>query len=365
MKKVNAELDAMSQNTEAIGKLKSAFSEIRQAAMEFFREQHQNIMSAIDDELRHKNAILDKKAALNQAPVDAAQRALDARRKQIEEWRLREGVRTATDPAAQRDAILALQDFLAQQKIDQMRAEAEMANDRIKTRQEANQNAANLAKEAEQKRYEQMQRDFEYQLQLLQDYLSKHPGEWQKVEDKILNLLNSYGFSYGEAGRLLGSSFTSNLRTQLSAAVEAARNAATQIGQVLSPVTGQAYPVPDTDRNGQYNTPVPRPGGGAVPMAHGSWDILGNNLLAALHAKEMVLPASVAPLARAFGEKDFDFKPQGIPIPVERTANGRAQPIQIYIGDEKVGDVIDYGMARQHDTYGDSGYQGGTGSSAR
>lgn len=326
LEQVNDELAKANTNTQALSALKSAFSEIRSAAEAFFSEQHQHNLQLIEDARNQKNAILDAKAALNQAPVTAAQKALDAQRSQIQEWRLRQAVATASSPEQQRDAILALQDFLAQQHIDQMQAEVDNAKDVIDTQKRKNDDLAAAQKAAEDQRYEAQRRDFERQLELLQRYLEKHPGEWQKTQEKIIALLKGFGFSYGAAGKLLGSSFTDKLREQLKAAETAAKDAAAAVATALSampwqdPKTG-VWHYPDGSRvaGGSYADINPyenlgstgsgsgdRDGannpGGWTPMATGSWTILKDNLRALLHKDEMVAPADVASLLRAIGE---------------------------------------------------------------
>lgn len=222
MKGVNDELSKTARS-EGLSRLNSAFSEISSAAHRFFDKMHQDNLKLIDDAVRHKNAILDAKQALNQAPVTAAQEALDFQRQKIQEWRLREAVRNAQDPAARRDAILALQDFLAQVHIDEMQAQVDKASDVIDLQKEANNAQADALREAENERYRIQQESFDQQLELLRRYLEKHPGEWQNVQGQILELLNGYGIDYQTAGSSLGAYFVQGLWEQVEAAREAAK----------------------------------------------------------------------------------------------------------------------------------------------
>lgn len=351
MKDVNKELQEMKVNTQALSDLSSAFSDIRSAANEFFSELHNAKLKAIDDELKHKNAILDTKSALNQSPVDAAQRALDARRKQIEEWRLREAIRTASSPEAYRDAVLALQDFLAQQKINEMQSEVDKANAVIDAKKQANEAKAEADRAAENRRYELMKRDFERQLQLLQDYLSKHPGEWQKVEGQIIGLLHGYGFSYDRAGQLLGDSFVQGLREKIAAAEEAARALANAGNPDNYRVVGGSWNDSGSSNGGGGGGAHPVP----IPLASGMWDTMNRNVLAMLHPREMVAPETSASLLRALGEREIDFTPSAPSISARPTGGSGPRTIIFQVGDEKLGEITDKAMYNQAATYGGRG----------
>lgn len=218
MKKVNDQLTAAARS-EGLSRLNSAFSAISSSAKRFFDSMHQDNLKLIDDAVKHKNAILDAKAALNQAPVTAAQKALDFQRRQIEEWRMRQAVAKASTPEEQRDAILALQDFLAQSHIDDMQAQVDSANDKIDQQKEANAAVAEAQRIAEDARYQYQVESFERELELLRRYLEKHPGEWQNINQQILTLLDSYGVNYQAAGARLGEFFVIGLREQIDEAV--------------------------------------------------------------------------------------------------------------------------------------------------
>jgi TP901 family phage tail tape measure protein len=355
MDKLNKELAETKDTSKAISDLGSAFSQIQRAAEQYFNKVHQATLQAIDDQLKHKNAILDAKAALNQAPVTAAQKALDAQRAHIEEFRLREAIAKATDPEAYRDAVLALQDFLAQQHINEMQSQVDAAGKRIDAQKAANERIAQQQKDAENARYEQMQRDFERQLELLQRYLSKHPGAWQDVQDKIIKLLHGYGFSYKNAGTLLGKSFTDGFKEQLKAAEQAVKDLA-------AATAANANPGPDTTGGFAAGSASLRAaeralhkdlnGNGIIGLKSGMWSVLNDNLLAFLHQDEMVAPAETADILRQIGSKPRKgSRASGFEQAME-TAEGRGGgTIILQIGEEKLAELMDQGLTVHESAY--------------
>lgn len=76
---------------------------------------------------------------------------------------------------------------------------------------------AALEKQAaeERKQYEagrEMQkRDFEDRMANLLAYLEKHPGEYKKVQDKIIQLMKSYGVTYDSVGEALGLAYAAGM----------------------------------------------------------------------------------------------------------------------------------------------------------
>lgn len=315
MEDVNKELERTSQKSSALSSLSTAFSEIRSAAHRYFDALHQRNLQAIDDARRQKNAILDAKAALIQSPVTEAQKALDFQRRKIEEFRLREAVREASDPKAQRDAILALQDFLAQTHIDDMQAQVDAATDRIDQQKEANDAVAEAQRIAEDRRHEFQQESFDRQLELLQRELAKHPQEWQTTQDQIIALLEGYGITYKDAGSLLTSMFVDGLKENVLAAYEAMRLYAD-----LIPGYHVQTPLPDT-------SPTVRPTNRALPFQGGAWHILEDNLLALLHKDEMVPPANIASLLREVGSRPMS------PTTITPVAGGSSDVVTRTLGD--------------------------------
>lgn len=359
---VNNELNATARNS-GLSALNSAFDQIKSSAHRFFDQLHQDNLKAIDEAVRHKNAILDAKAALNQAPVTAAQRALDFQRRQIEEWRLRMAVSQAKTPEEYRDAVLALRDFLAQTHIDEMQAQVDAAKAKIDAQKQANEASGAAQREAENRRYRDQQESFDRQLELLRRYLEKHPGEWQKTNAKVLALLKSYGIDYKSAGSRLGANFVTGLREQIAAAVAAAKAMAGVLPGLIPgngpPPSGYggapgAYygpPQANTGNGSDYKPPT-----GYQPMALGSWRILSDNVRALLHKDEMVAPAEAAALLRELGSSSFQPTPSAsfrtvAHGPGEFSSGRGGGTIIFQIGEQKLAEMTDESLSVQDSVY--------------
>ena len=231
-------LDSLSSSTSSFtaqykSDMTAAFNEIKAKALEYFDAVHERNLRAIKDAHDHRDALLEAKQALNQAPVTAAQKALDAQRREIQEWRLRQAVATASTPEEQRDAVLALRDFLAQKHIDEMQAQVDDANDVIEAKKKANDDQEAARIEAENERYQKQKKDFQRNLTALEAYLKNHPEAWRKTQNEILALLNEYGVSYKNVGNLLGADFATGLRDQVKAAADAGTALANAAGTAI------------------------------------------------------------------------------------------------------------------------------------
>lgn len=393
-KAMNDQLSATARS-QGLSALSSAFSDIQQSAHKMFEQMHTDNLQLIDDALKHKNALLDAKEALNQAPVTAAQKALDFQRKAIQEWRLRQAVSHASTPEEYRDAVLALQDFLAQKHIDEMQAQVDTAKDVIEQQKQRNTDLAALQKEAENRRYDMQQQAFDHELKLLQDYLAKHPEEWANTQGKIMKLLNSYGISYQTAGSSLGHYFVLGLQSQIDAAIAAVKQLADLIpgmedylkglggalGAGQYPGSGAGYGGTGTAPGstvtaagsnagtgigagigavGSAVTPILNGGGSASgsaqrpkPLDVGAWKIMKDNMLASLHRDEMVMPADVASLARSFASKSIS--PSDAFQRLDMSGSGASGPggtIIFQVGEEVLGEASDRGLKVQGDIYG-------------
>lgn len=362
MKDLNAEL-AKTANSAAASALNSAFADIRSTAHSFFDQLHQDNLRAIDEALRHKNAILDAKEALNQAPVTAAQKALDYQRRVIEEWRLRNAIATAQTPEAYRDAVLALQDFLAQQHINEMQAAVDATKDKIDAQKNANQDQADAQKDAENERYRLSVAAFDRDLALLEQHLADSHTAWQTGEDQILSLLSSYGVKYGSVGAALGITFVANLRDQIDSAITALQKLESGLpgGAGSQPLGGGTGIAP-----GEPGSTVPSPSGRPVPLDVGAWNVMQNELLAYVHRGEMVVPATVATqLRRAMLTGGFGSARDGGST-FGRATSGFAQAISsqptgpvpsggtvvLKVGEESFGEITDRRLSVQSDVYG-------------
>lgn len=363
---------------QARSDMTSAFADIKASAEEYFQKLHDGALQAIHDAHDQKNAILDAKEALNQAPVTAAQKALDFQRKAIQEWRLRQAVANATDPASRRDAILALQDFLAQKHIDAMQTEVDNAKDSIEAQKKKNDELEKQQVAAENRRYELQKKNFDRELAALQRFLANHPAQWRKAQNDVIALLGRYGITYHTAGAALGSQFASGLRSQVKAAYDAARAIAaagagvppSQLPPPPPSVPPPSAPVSAPPVNTPSNPTNPNTGktGPPVPFAIGAWSILEDNLLALLHQGEMVVPPGLAELLRSVGSRPSPWRgrgPIGAPGLVGSPALGRAEvlggdggggplggrTINVYVGQEKLAEITDRSLAFQTDIY--------------
>lgn len=285
------ELDAQAKKTggslaglaaAAKSALTSAFDAIKASAHKYFDKLHEDNLRAINDIHDQKNALLDAKEALIQKPVTAAQKALDFQRQQQEEARLRAAIQNAADPQSRRDAIAALQDFLAQKHIDEMQAEVDSEDAVLEAEKKANDDQLAEQVKAEDARYAQQKKDFDRELAALERHLKTHPKEWKKVHAEILALMAKFGVNYKDAGELLGAAFVKGLKSQIAAAQHAAQELA-KAGK------------PKTSTSSSNKTPQ---------GLSGVWD-LANDTLYQLHAREMVLTPSVAsnlrPLLGGYG----------------------------------------------------------------
>jgi len=280
---------------------------------------------------------------------------------------------------------MALNDFLAQSHIDDMREQANRANAKIDVQKKANDDAAAAAKAAEDRRYNQQVMSFDRQMDLLKAYLAKHPGEWSKVNQKVLGLLKSYGVDYKKAGILLGNDFVEGLRSNIAAARAAAAELAaltatatktpenSPTGSVYTPSTpASGYP-PGVQTPGDSVTtnqpsmqqippppskpaiPTPYSGGGRpYGLDTGAWRILKDNTLAMLHRDEMVAPADAAGLLRQLGaeRKASMGGTSGGGVIRQAAESSSGGTIILQIGDEQLGEITDQRLQVQSNIYG-------------
>lgn len=354
----------------------TAFADIKASAETYFQTLHDKNLQAIHDAHDQKNAILDAKEALNQAPVTAAQKALDFQRHEIERWRLQMAIQNATTPEGRRDAILAYQDFLAQSHIDEMQAEVDSAKDSIEAQKKKNDQLEKDRVAAEDRRYEKQKKDFARELAALQRFLANHPKQWQSAQAQVLSLLSKYGVSYNTAGAALGAEFAAGIRSQVNAAYEAAKALATAGAGVPPSQIPPAPPqtpghIPQTV---PHTPPPPPPSGGGggrpapIPLAVGSFQIMKDNLLALLHRDEMVVPADVSDLLRAIGggSSPWQTVATGLSAPsatsprlgrsdvpaAPSAGHGDGNTYILQFGDERFGEITDRALWGQEAVHG-------------
>lgn len=380
LEKLNAEL-AKTANSQAASGLSSAFNDIRSSAHRFFDSMHQENLQLIDDALKHKNAILDAKAALNQAPVTAAQKALDFQRRQIQEWRLRQSVATASGPEQQRDAVLALQDFLAQTHIDDMQSEVDAAQAKIDLQKQHNTDRAANQKDAENQRYDAQVAAFDRDLTLLEKSLTDQKMTWQQGQEAILGLLKGYGITFGTVGSQLGGTFVANLKDQIDAAIKALQTMSAGLGGAVNPNTAGinwtgTNPLPPSLMDVPGSQSIGGIGGkstgtsgvGAsvfqnqsfagkianIPaFASGNWDVMANQL-AMIHKGEMVVPSGYASSMRDIfgGHGSPSGFAKSVGSSIETRSSGSSGPLILKVGEDVFGEITDRRLAAQDDIYG-------------
>jgi hypothetical protein len=92
---------------------------------------------------------------------------------------------------------------------------------------------------------------------------------------------------------------------------------------------------------------------GIIGMKTGSWEIMEDNLLTALHKKEVVIPPYLGDLVREFGSTPLETAtPKTSPMAgmrfenaMKTSDNGRGGTFILQIGDEKLVELVDQGLA--------------------
>lgn len=285
--------------SDAKSKLGNAFDDVRDRAHEFFDELHDRNIQAINDVHQLANAKLDAEQKAIQGTVDAAQEQLNRQRQMRQYQDLRRAVATATTPESSRSAQEALQDFVAQARIDSMQKAADAAIEGIDARRKANDERATLDKAAEDERSANQIRSFDKQLDALREHLDKHPGLWRKSQRDVLALLDKFGVDYEGAGTMLGKKFVAGINSQVAAAAAAAR-ALVAAGSGSGTVPYAVTPGVTIPRIAPSVAPKPTTlwPGGPSQYAVGAWRLMEDQL-AFLHAGEMVVPAAIADSLRA------------------------------------------------------------------
>jgi hypothetical protein len=180
-------------------------------------------------------------------------------------------------------AQASLSDFLAQQNIDALEADARVKIDALDLQKKANDDAAKVQTDAENARYEAQTKAYDAEMTALQTYLDKHPVAWKATSDKVLAFLVSQGVTYAAAGAGLGKAFADGLKTQEQGIVSSAQSfgkASALEGKASGgPVSaGRAYVVgergPEVFIPGQ-NGSIATGGGGGTYIAPGAIVVSG------------------------------------------------------------------------------------------
>jgi TP901 family phage tail tape measure protein len=308
IEKLNAQIAALDKNSEAANaalstmaadakaKLTSAFDAVKTSAHTFFDDLHAKNTKAISDTKALADAALDAQERAISGQVNAAQAALDATRAAAQEAQLRANLATAQGPDAQMAAQAALNDFLAQSRIDTMRKAADAQIATLEDQKKANDAQAAEQQKAEDKRYHDQVAAFDRELAALKGALTRHPQQWRSAQDQIMTLLAKYGIQYEKAGKDSADSFIKGLKAKVADVTKAAQAVAAAAAAAL----------------GGTPTPTPAPGGGATPvpgsapsggphrkLQSGTLDTGPNAIIAELHPHEAVLPPDAAAALRA------------------------------------------------------------------
>jgi tape measure domain-containing protein len=384
---INAAIMDTAAYKSAVSSVDSTFGQLQSTADQYFSELHTQNTQAIDDALKQKQAIIDVKESLSQAPITAAQNALDFQRQQIQEWRLRQAITDATDPKSRRDAILALQDFLAQKNIDMMKNTANTQKTALEDQKEQDLALANAAKQAENLRYVQQKDAFAKELDALKAHIADGSIAWQDGQAATIALLKKFGIDYKSTGALLGQSFAdgfmaqiSDLQTKLQAlgdlliqfstsgpggeSVNApggpgGQSANSPSGsKAVSPYGAGGWKSEGTSPAGTGGGGITGGAGHMMMLASGMWNTLNSNIRAVLDPNEMVAPAETANLLRAFGAMPlaqpagFQGTSSGLAALAGHATPSGSQTLIVQIGEQKFAEVTDHALYGQAAIYG-------------
>lgn len=315
---------------DANAALTSAFDNIKAKAMDYFDRVHEKNLRAIADARDHKNALLDAKLAREERPITRAERALRFRQQEQQEAQLRDAVARATDPRAKQEAIWALQNFLDQRHIDEMRDEFDQNREIIEKRKERNNEIYNDQVKAENKRYQNQKENFSRELEQAERFLKRHPEMWASAQGKILSILKKYGVEYTNVGDLMGKNFSTSINRHLDNVIKNLR----KLWQATHPEgagkgTGGAtgFPGSSLGDKGAVGGIMGMLGGGIDPKT-------GRGHL-------------------SVGALDFELR---------QKKNGN---LVVYVGDQKLAEITDRQLYGQETIYQSGGTKSGTGSSHR
>jgi uncharacterized membrane-anchored protein YhcB (DUF1043 family) len=167
------------------------------------------------------------------AAIAAAQGAVDAAQVNL--------AAVLADPNATDEQKKAAQDALdaAQQKLKDM----------LDARQKILTLIATAEQTAHEKLITQQRNNLQAQLDQLKIELAKHPGEWKKIQAKIIALLKKYGVDYRTIGKDLGYALAKGLRDAIPETVAAAKELAAAIAKYLKLASpAEQGPLSDLDK---------------------------------------------------------------------------------------------------------------------
>lgn len=199
-------------------KLTAAIDKAKESANKFFDDLHDANVKAINDTRDLANAQLDAQIGGINAEVQAARDALKATRDARRQAELQDAVTNATTDEQRASAQTALDDWLADQRIDQMEKDAKAKIGVLETEKKANDDLAAEQIKAEDERAKAQQAAWDKEIKALETQLAKHPVAWKAANDAVLKLLADNGVSYQAAGAGIGAAFASGMAAGLAGA---------------------------------------------------------------------------------------------------------------------------------------------------
>lgn len=221
-------------NAKVRKQLSDAFETFRKNAVAALDAVHQKKLRAIQDAHDLRDAELEAAQAAVQAVVDAERAKVDAARDARRQAELEAAVAAAAaggDPAALAAAQQALDDFLTDQRLEKMQAEADAQKDEIQKERDTNDQKAQDLTAAENERYATLKTALDNQLKLLQGKLDDGKKKWEVHLAAVIKILQNAGVDFAKEGENLGGVYADKLKEGLGdGIVEIARLMAKLLG---------------------------------------------------------------------------------------------------------------------------------------
>ena len=168
---------------------------------------HAKNLQQIEDTGKMWDKQLDDKSAAFQAPVDAAQKALDDKKKAEEKASLQSAIDTATDNASRQAAQTAMDDWMEQERINQMQADANVQKTMIANAKTFDDQLTANKKKAEDDRYAKQKKDLDAALALLKSSLSSQSVAWAAHLNSVLKIIGDKDPDFVAKGKATGKAY--------------------------------------------------------------------------------------------------------------------------------------------------------------
>ena len=219
--------------------LTRAYDDFKTKALSALDAVHQKNLQVIADTGTAWDKDVDAKIAAAQAPVDAAQTALDRRRDAEQLASLQRAVATATDNASREQAQQALDDWMEGQRIKALQADADIQIRMLNGAKTFNTELTKDKKTAEDKSYTTKKTALEAELTLLKQSLDDQKGTWATHLTAVLKILGDNDPKFKTSGTLTGKAYSD----AVIAAIKAAKtDIAAAAAAVVPPVPGAVVP---------------------------------------------------------------------------------------------------------------------------